>query len=239
MKKMEKDAYYFPHFCNARHDRKVKRMTKELGIEGYGIFFMLLEVLRDQTDLKYPMEDIDLLAEEFGTSEQKVRVVICNYQLFKIDEEEKFFSPKLIVYLQPYFEASEHGRIAANARWNKPKEIPEQCPSITQELPEQCNGNAKKVSKVSNKVSNIKNIPPTVEEVQEYCIERKNSIDPHWFVDFYEARGWMINKNKMKDWKAAIRTWERNNFSKNNGYRPPNKSDSYEVTRQSRERWNR
>lgn len=110
-----KEAFYFPHFCNARHDRKIKRLRKELGLEGYGIFFMLLEVLREQTDLRYPIDDIDLLADELGASEQKVRVVICNYQLFKIettDNEEMFFSPKLISYLQPYFKMREQRRIA-------------------------------------------------------------------------------------------------------------------------------
>ena len=50
--------------------------------------------------------------------------------------------------------------------------------------------------------------PPTIEQVSDYCAERANSIDPQRFVDFYTARGWMIGKNKMKDWKAAIRTWE-------------------------------
>ena len=110
-----KDAYYFPHFCNARHDRKIKRLRKELGVEGYGIFFMLLEVLRDQTDFRYPMNDLDLLADEIGTSESKVRVVICNYQLFDveiIDNKQKFFSPKLLVYLQPYFTMKEQRSLA-------------------------------------------------------------------------------------------------------------------------------
>ena len=88
---MEKEGFYFPHFCNARHDRKIKRLRKELGVEGYGIYFMLLETLRDQHDLRYPLEDIDLLAEEFNVSEQKVRVTICNYSLFEIDEDQKFF----------------------------------------------------------------------------------------------------------------------------------------------------
>jgi hypothetical protein len=52
---MEKEAYYFPHFCNARHDRKIRRLRKELGVEGYGIYFMLLETLREQQDLMYPL----------------------------------------------------------------------------------------------------------------------------------------------------------------------------------------
>ena len=52
--------------------------------------------------------------------------------------------------------------------------------------------------------------PPTVEEVQAYCQERKNKVDAQAFVDFYSSKGWMVGKNKMKDWKAAVRTWERN-----------------------------
>lgn len=107
-----KEAYYFPHFCNARHDRKIKRLRKELGVEGYGIYFMLLEVLREQQDMRYPLTDIDLIADEFNTSEQKVVTVIKAYELFEIDEQEKFFSPKMLVYLEPYFRMKEQRREA-------------------------------------------------------------------------------------------------------------------------------
>ena len=51
--------------------------------------------------------------------------------------------------------------------------------------------------------------PPTIQEVKAYCIERGNNVDPERFVDFYESKGWMVGKNKMKDWKAAVRTWEQ------------------------------
>ena len=50
--------------------------------------------------------------------------------------------------------------------------------------------------------------PPSVEEVAAYCEERKNGIDPQRFWDFYSSKNWMIGKSKMKDWKAAVRTWE-------------------------------
>ena len=53
--------------------------------------------------------------------------------------------------------------------------------------------------------------PPTLEEVKTYCEERNNGIDPQRFIDFYDSKGWMVGKNKMKDWKAAIRTWENRN----------------------------
>ena len=56
--------------------------------------------------------------------------------------------------------------------------------------------------------------PPDIQDVKAYCMERKNDVDPERFIDFYEAKGWMVGKNKMKDWRAAVRNWERNEASK-------------------------
>lgn len=56
--------------------------------------------------------------------------------------------------------------------------------------------------------------PPSVDEVRAYCKERGNDVDAQRFVDFYEAKGWMVGKNKMKDWKACVRTWERSDKHK-------------------------
>jgi len=54
-------------------------------------------------------------------------------------------------------------------------------------------------------------IPPTFEEVQHYMLQRRNGIDPMAFIDYYQSVGWMIGKKRMKDWQAAVRTWERRN----------------------------
>jgi predicted phage replisome organizer len=51
--------------------------------------------------------------------------------------------------------------------------------------------------------------PPTVDEVSQYCQERHNGVCPQAFIDFYLSKNWMIGKNKMKDWKASVRTWEQ------------------------------
>ena len=51
--------------------------------------------------------------------------------------------------------------------------------------------------------------PPTVDEVKAYCQERGNSVDAERFCDFYGSKGWMVGKSKMKDWKCAVRNWER------------------------------
>ena len=55
---------------------------------------------------------------------------------------------------------------------------------------------------------------PTLEEVKEYCEERNNGIDAEMFINFYESKGWMVGKNKMKDWKASVRTWEKSRNTK-------------------------
>ncbi len=52
-------------------------------------------------------------------------------------------------------------------------------------------------------------IKPTIEEIKSYCLERHNGVDPQKFFDFYESKGWFVGKNKMKDWRAAVRTWEK------------------------------
>jgi hypothetical protein len=74
---------------------------------------------------------------------------------------------------------------------------------------------------VTDKKSNKSNkifTPPTVEEVRSYCQERNNKVDPEGFIDFYESKGWFIGKNKMKDWKAAVRNWERSEHNKGSTY---------------------
>lgn len=62
--------------------------------------------------------------------------------------------------------------------------------------------------------------PPTLEEVQSYCLERNNNVDSDKWHNFYSSKGWMVGKNKMKDWKAAIRTWEKEDKKKQTVNRP-------------------
>lgn len=65
--------------------------------------------------------------------------------------------------------------------------------------------------------------PPTIEEVRSYCLERGNSVDAERWHNHYRANGWMVGKTKMVDWKAAVRTWERNGYDRDR--RPAATSD--------------
>ena len=89
-----------------------------------------------------------------------------------------------------------------------------------------CNADVTQVKRIGNveiekeieKEKDINNkrsrafVPPTLEEVSDYCKERGKGVDPNKWYDFYQSKGWMIGKNKMKDWKAAVRTWEPKNI---------------------------
>ena len=213
---MKKDAFYFPHFCNARHDRKLKRVQKELGIEGYGIYFMLLEILREQTDLRYPLSEIDLLTDEFGTSEQKVRVVICNYDLFQVDENQNFFSFKMIIYLQPYFEKSERAREAANKRWNNAN-------AYTNAIEMQSVSNASKVKKTKLKETKVNEIKESKIKLREYVFISQSNLDKLNSEFLEHEVNWMLDK--LNDYKAskgvqyksdyhAINMWVKDAFRK-------------------------
>lgn len=229
-----KEAYYFPHFCNARHDRKIKRLRKELGVEGYGIYFMLLEVLREQQDMRYPLTDIDLIADEFNTSEQKVVTVIKAYELFEIDEQEKFFSPKMLVYLEPYFRMKEQRREAGLKSGEKRKanlltESNDRSTTVEESFNENEQSKVKKSKEEEIKENEIIIVSPKVEPKQktfkQFTLEDfkndiaiyKESYTSKTLNDFYIY--WIEKNTKgimkfqlQKTWETELRlkTWAKN-----------------------------
>lgn len=104
----------------------------------------------------------------------------------------------------------------------------------------------KKVKKVKKDKNNIYNnararackihtanfSPPDIQDVKAYCMERGNDVDPERFVNFYESKGWMVGKNKMKDWRAAVRNWERNEASKSTANKTPERNTHDFIQRQ-------
>lgn len=76
-----------------------------------------------------------------------------------------------------------------------------------------CNQHSKSIIKEFLDITRFQK--PTLEEVTEYCIERNNDVNPQSFIDYYESNGWKVGQNPMKDWKAAVRTWENNEKKRN------------------------
>ena len=69
---------------------------------------------------------------------------------------------------------------------------------------------------------------PSISDIKQYCMERNNNIDANQFFDYYESNGWKVGKNSMKDWKAAVRTWERSEYRKPNS-KKNSKEDAINV----------
>ena len=88
------------------------------------------------------------------------------------------------------------------------KEPQKDCKKTAEKPQKDTNNNDNNVNN-DNKRNSGKNIPPMLAEVEAYCNERNNGIDAEQFIAFYQSKDWMIGKNKMKDWKSAIITWEK------------------------------
>lgn len=168
------DAYYFPHDSNAKDDPKCIMLIEQLGLEGYGIFWVLIETLRDQPGHKYPLNLISALARRFNTTTEKMTVVIKNYSLFQIENDEFFFSESLNKRMCKVEEKREQAKKAITARWDKQKQLPKYGTS-TDVLPENYGSNTikgkeKKENKSKGKESNI-NI--FVEDSNEFQLSKK------------------------------------------------------------------
>lgn len=72
---------------------------------------------------------------------------------------------------------------------------------------------------------------PTLSQITQYCLERNNNVNAEQFYDYYESNGWKVGKNAMKDWKACVRTWERNEYRKPNS-KKNSKEDAINVVRE-------
>ena len=105
------DAYWFSHDSNARDDQRCVMLIDQLGLEGYGIYWILIETLRDQPRYRYPLVLLPSLARRYNTTAEKMRVVVGNYGLFTVTEDEFFLSPGLCRRMERWDEKRELARL--------------------------------------------------------------------------------------------------------------------------------
>ena len=232
-----RDTYYFPHEYNAKDDPKCERLISVMGMEGYGIFWALLETLRAQPGYTYPLANIPIVAHKYYTTPELMRHVIFDFGLFTIVEDKIFFSNGLLNRMQPMDELrkkkSDGGKKGMANRWgnnlvnnslnnivNNNKIIEDKSKEDIKKLSIESKESADRPRNGTAKRTAF--VVPSPQEVKDYISEKGYTVDAQRFIDFYEAKGWMIGKNKMKDWRAAVRTWMR---------RPdePQKQTTYEM----------
>lgn len=235
-----RDTYYFPHEYNAKDDPKCEQLIWELGMEGYGMFWALLEVLRAQPDYTYPVANIPIVAKKYNADMDKMRRVVFDFRLFSIVEERIFFSNGLTSRMRVLDERrkrlSEAGKKGMAERWRPRQNTPGNSHVNNLDITPLLQPYSIKENKIkvyTKKLTNVSKessadeprnvaakrgafVAPSLEEVREFVKGNGlTQVDPEAFCDYYTANGWMVGKVDMKDWRAAARRWNRNPITGN------------------------
>jgi len=187
---------------------------------------------KDKQQVVYPKKnENDFSEKNFSEQNQVTNQESFTKSVNSEEEKRKKVAPKKEkrFFDDVYTLASESTENVAGSFVNQPTESRSVCFEKTENANKsvlnddfysnEVNVPQKKKSLLKQKETASKFIPPSVSEVAEYCQERNNDVLPEKFVDFYTGKGWMIGKNKMKDWRACVRTWEKNNKNQNNQYK--------------------
>lgn len=243
---------YFPLDVGFFTDLKVRKVSRSCGSKSTSILICLLcNIYRNNG--YYLVWDQDMpfvIADEIGVSEEDVNEVVvkalqvgffnneiyekCNiltsagiqkrYILATYQRKERQLNEEYLVF---------HTNNQINCANNKVN-----CTESTQ-IKE--NKNKKENNtKVLQKKSETRFSPPTIDQIKEYICSNKYNVDAERFFNFYQSKGWYVGKNKMKDWKAAVRTWVRGGNDKPRGYDigvilTNNSTDKYN----DEDKWNR
>ena len=212
--------------------KRIKKLRKLAGGDTFTIIYLKMQLLSTPTEgvLTYTGLE-DTIAEEIALDidEDPDNVKVTLNYLLKTGLCETISENELFLPFVADSVGSE-GSSAKRVRDFRERQKALQCNTDVTEVKQVCNAeiDIEKDKEIDKSKSN-KFTPPTLEEVKEYCKERNNTVDPDTFINFYESKGWFVGKNKMKDWRACVRTWERNRNStqKKTGY------DLYRETKSS------
>ena len=222
---MKKDAYYFSHDSNSKDDPKCVLLIEQLGLEGYGIFWVLVETLRDQPDYKYPIILLSAIARRFNTSTEKIKAVVQNYGLFVIENDEFFYSESLVERMKMLednrIKRSIAGKAGNEKRWNAIAKV-SQCDPNASLVEESRVDKSKEKDTIKTWKTDFEtykaNLNKSYKEIltPEYISERE-SFHPNLDIkktiykaclDFWATeKGWKNKRGKRTvdiDWKATF-----------------------------------
>ena len=201
---MAKDTFYFPHDYNARNDVKCLFLRQLLGMEGYGIFWFLVESLADAGGI-LPIKIIPVLAMQMQVPDAKVSSVIQNFELFEITDDS-FFSARLNTHLNLRKTLSEKGREGAASRWKNGEANGGAIALPNGEAyAKERKGNERKVKE--SKESKGKDMtPPTQQQVVDFFSEKGyTSESAKKAHDYYASNDWKDGKNNpVRNWKQKM-----------------------------------
>lgn len=209
---MRRDADYFPFIC--KDGKTFSILRNRFPLEGIGFFTELCIILTTTPDHHIQLKtdvDFEYLCSKMKCEKDKATAIIeVLLMTGKIHKElwEKanvIVIPDLLDSLRDAYLKRETDIITINqivsSYINAVSDTGNICLSSNQSL--------KDSKEKKTKQDNNRFVIPAVEQIKEYCTERNNKIDADYFFNYYQSKGWMIGKNKMKDWQSAVRTWEK------------------------------
>lgn len=191
---------------------RIKKLRKMAGGDTYVIIYLKMQLKAMKTDgfIQFrgvEADIVDELALDLDEEPDNVRVTLAYLLSCGLAET----SDNVNLFL-PYSVDCVGSETASTQRWRDWKNRKALESNTTPTLPQQ-NANVEIEKEKEIDIEIEKKVrrftPPTLEKVKSYCSERGNQVDAERFVDYYTANGWKVGKNPMKDWKAAVRTWER------------------------------
>lgn len=184
---------WFKHFSDASHDEKMSEVLDLHGANAYGVFWLIVEAIAMQMDDSVKCEARYSMKKWANITHVDRRTLARYLQTFNIltlivqQNCDKFVTIKIPKMLE----------LRDNHTKNLQATIPVTCKQEVE-------------VEVDKPVAKNKFSKPSLEDVRKYCEERKNNVDSQQWIDHYTSNGWRVGKNPMKDWKAAVRTWEKN-----------------------------
>lgn len=205
--------HWFKHDADASADAKLKKLLIRYGARGYGVYWYCLEQIAgsiSEHNLTFELEhDAEIIAHDMGVDstvvEEMMRFMV-SIGLFE-ESQGRITCLKMLKRLDSSMTSNTSMRYLIQKAKNSHDDVMTRHDSVMQE--EKRREEKRLEEKRVEKSIAQKFAPPTLQQVSEYCIERANSVDASRFLDFYESKGWMVGRNKMKDWKAAVRNWEK------------------------------
>jgi hypothetical protein len=213
------NAFYFQHDYNASNDHKILFLRQQLGIEGYGIYWYVVEQLA-QSGGKLPLKIIPVLAMQIQTPQDKVVAVIKNYDLFTI-EDDIFFSMRLMKQIQFRETLSIEGKKGAMARWGKNQQIDtENSPPISPPIGAPNAKERKGKERKEKKVSTSAGKPATIAYrekmfyetlkpfLKQYGKDTLRAFFNYWTEKSINGKKMRFEKEKVFEPSKRLATWK-------------------------------
>ena len=195
MKDKKDKIYYFQEKSNDILDLQDELTTEEIGI------YFILKAGYFKYSGELTKENIYQRCKFFG---DKIKMDSMISKLFDL-QDGLLVNSNWLSEINSIKQLSEKRKQIAEKRWNEE--------GLKQK------GSKKEAKRKQKKPKKTQSVflKPAIQEIKDYCLERNNIVNAEKFFNYYEANGWKVGKNPMKDWKACVRTWESNNFNNNQG----------------------